>query len=131
MSRNQAKDKQRLVQELRKLPIIQIACTRAGVSRATFYRWRKDDPEFGYNVWRALGMGQDTINDLAESKVINRINNDDWTAITYWLGHNHKVYGKSAREHEDARTGSLGNKIMDWILRREDSPQPEEYPDGD
>jgi len=42
----QAKDKEFLLECLKKMPIVETACARAGIGRSTFYRWRKEDKEF-------------------------------------------------------------------------------------
>ena len=35
--------KELLVEQLKKTPIVQVVCEKIGVSRASYYRWRKDD----------------------------------------------------------------------------------------
>ena len=44
IEKRQSKNKEQLLEILKKTPIVQIACEKAGVGRATYYRWRKDDP---------------------------------------------------------------------------------------
>ena len=43
MSRNQDKDKAKVLAKLKRTPIVEAACKQAGIPRSTFYRWRKDD----------------------------------------------------------------------------------------
>ena len=40
-------NKELVVEQLKKTPIVQIACEKTGIGRATYYRWRKEDAEFG------------------------------------------------------------------------------------
>lgn len=85
MSRNQERDKAKLLSHLENAPMISLACIKAGISRATFYRWRKDDPEFSREVELAQESGTDNISDLAESKIVSKISNGDFAAIKLWL----------------------------------------------
>lgn len=88
----QAKQKESLLEQLKKVPIIQLACERSNVSRATFYRWRKDDKEFAEAVDEALSSGASLVNDMAESKLIAAIKEGNLTGIIYWLKHRHPAY---------------------------------------
>ena len=92
MTRKITSDKNHLIKELQKMPIVEIACKRANVPRSTYYRWRKDDMEFANFCDEALVMSTDTINDLAESQLISAIKEKNTTAITFWLKHRHKAY---------------------------------------
>lgn len=92
MAKNQPKVKQKLLSELERIPIIEIACKRTGVARSTFYRWVEGDDGFRDEVQQALEKGVDVINDMAESKLINGIKEDRWPAIFFWLRHNHPKY---------------------------------------
>lgn len=81
----QAKEKKTIIEQLRKTPIIQIACERASVSRATFYRWRDQDKEFEKAIKEALTEGEIFINELSESQLISLIKEKNWSAISFWL----------------------------------------------
>jgi len=67
------------------MPIISAACTSVGVSRATYYRWLKDDPNFSQKVEEALRMGRPEITDMAEGQLIKKIQKGDMRATTFWL----------------------------------------------
>ncbi len=88
----QEKEKSILLESLRQVPIIQLACKRAGVSRATYYRWRNEDKEFSATSEFALREGIDSINDMGESQIISLMKDKNATAIKYWLEHNHPKY---------------------------------------
>lgn len=90
----QEKQKELIVEQLNKIPIIQIACEKLGVARSTIYRWRDEDSKFDSKLIEALNKGKSIINDMAESKLIGGIQNNNMTAIIYWLKHNHKTYGE-------------------------------------
>ncbi len=88
----QSKKKEALLEQLRKVPIVQLACDRTDVSRATFYRWKKSDKDFAEAVDEALLSGSSLINDMAESKLIAAIKEGNMTGIIYWLKHHHPAY---------------------------------------
>lgn len=92
MSRNQQKDKEKLLDQLRKTPIVQVACERCGVPRATYYRWRKEDELFAEVCEAAIEESTGFINDMAESQLIAAIKEKNMTAIIYWLKSNHSKY---------------------------------------
>lgn len=84
--------KSQLLEQLKKTPIIQIACERSGVGRATYYRWRKEDPAFAKIADEAVLEGRLLINDMAESQLIAAVRERNMPAITYWLRHHHPDY---------------------------------------
>lgn len=92
MSRNQQKDKEKLLDQLKKTPIVQVACERCGVPRATYYRWRKDDESFAEACEAAVEESTGFVNDMAESQLIAAIKEKNMTAIIYWLKSNHAKY---------------------------------------
>jgi hypothetical protein len=84
--------KKLLLEQLRKTPVVQIACDKTQVSRASFYRWRTEDKEFSKSVEEALLDGRLLVNDLAETQLINAVKDRNITAILAWLKHNHPNY---------------------------------------
>ena len=84
--------KAQIIDELKKVPIVQIVCEKVGLGRATFYRWKKDDQEFAAAVDEALDDGSKLVSDLAESKLISAIKSENLTAIIFWLRNHHAKY---------------------------------------
>jgi hypothetical protein len=82
------------LEQLKKIPNISLACEKVGLSRNTVYRWCNEDEEFKKRIDDAMNDGVDSINDLAESKLISSINNGNLRAIEYWLTNNKKTYIK-------------------------------------
>jgi len=78
--------------ELKKVPIIQVACERAGVSRQTIYRWRLDDKSFAKDMDEAMREGVAFVNDMSESQLLNMIKEKNWSAISFWLRHRNDNY---------------------------------------
>ncbi|KKQ26439.1 MAG: hypothetical protein US39_C0001G0193 [Microgenomates group bacterium GW2011_GWC1_37_12b] len=81
-----------LLQELLKTPVVQIACQKVGIGRATYYRWRKENQVFANEADSALEEGSSFINDIAESQLLSAIKDQNMTAIIFWLKHHHKTY---------------------------------------
>jgi len=84
--------KQLFLEQLKKTPIVQIACEKLGVSRASFYRWRSEDAAFAKQADEATLEGHLLVNDLAESQLIGAVKDRNLQAIMYWLKNHHKDY---------------------------------------
>jgi hypothetical protein len=86
--------KQKFLDELCERPIVTIAAKRLGISKATIYRWRNEDPDFASQFKSCLSEGRVTITDLAEGKLIGAIQKGERWAIMGWLDANTKRYRK-------------------------------------
>lgn len=83
---------QLFLEQLKKTPIVQIACEKLGIARSTFYRWKEEDKEFEKQVNDAVLEGHLMVNDLAESQLIGAVKDRNMNAIMYWLRHHHADY---------------------------------------
>lgn len=92
IEKRQNQNKQLLIDQLKRTPIIQIACEKAGVGRATYYRWRKEDEQFAKDADEALEEGSSLVNDMAESQLLSAIRDKNLGAIIFWLKHHHSSY---------------------------------------
>lgn len=88
----QTEQKALIVEQLRKTPIVQVACEKIGIGRATFYRWIKDDSDFARLTHEAISEGNGLISDVAESQLANLIKSGNLGAISFWLRHRHPAY---------------------------------------
>jgi len=86
------RQQEKLLEALAESGNVSFACKRAGVSRDTFYRWRKDDDEFADKAMLAISSGKEFVNDLAHSQLIRNIQNGDMGAIKFQLGNCHDDY---------------------------------------
>lgn len=73
--------------QLRKIPIVQVACEKTGISRNSVYRWRNEDEKFKKEFDEALAEGEALINDMSESQLLTLIKEKNWSAISFWLKH--------------------------------------------
>lgn len=120
----QMKEKELLIEQFKKTPIIQFACEKAGVGRATYYRWRKDDADFARCCDDALQESVGLMNDLAESQLLSAIKDKNMTAIIFWLKNRHKAYSTKVELSGSIKTElevltpeqeQLVNKAIDFI----------------
>jgi len=111
------KAKKLIIEELAVTPIFSIACKKAGIPKATSYRWRKDDPTFDVQCIHARTMGIDNINELAESSLIKNIRNGDFRSTKFWLETNHNSYRNKREESYDAgkMLDEYGEKIRQLL----------------
>ena len=76
------KKKKDFIESLRNnLGHIADACTAANIGRRTYYNWVADDKEFKEDVDHI----QDSLLDLAETKLLQNIENNENTAIIFYL----------------------------------------------
>jgi predicted DNA binding protein len=87
-----AREQALLLEHLRKVPIIQIACEKAGIGRATYYRWKKEDEVFAKAADEAVLEGTQLVSDMAESQLLTAIRDGNLGAVMYWLKHRNPHY---------------------------------------
>jgi hypothetical protein len=73
------------LEQLKKIPIVQVACEKVGVTRTSVYRWRADDEEFAKAMDEALAEGEAIVNDMGESQLLTLMKEKNWAAISFWL----------------------------------------------
>jgi hypothetical protein len=101
LAENTKEQKEKILEQLLKHPIIQVACERSGVGRSTYYLWIANDKEFGRKASVAQDKGIDFLNDLTESMLVKNIQNGSNTAIIFWLKNRHKSYSdRMLHRHE-------------------------------
>lgn len=96
-----------LIEHLHKMPILEVACGKVGVSRATVYRWRNEDKEFGQAFDEAIENGRDLLDEVTESKLIGLIDRSDPNAIFFYLKHRHHLYSPVAAAHRERKRMQL------------------------
>ena len=85
IKKRQEVQRKEFVEELRKTPIIQYVCQKAGISRSTYYRWIKTSRRFAEESGEAHKEGTGLMNDVAQSQLIKLIKSGHLTAIIFWL----------------------------------------------
>jgi hypothetical protein len=90
MKKNKFQDQ--FLEELTKVPIVQVACEKTGLSRNSVYRWRKEDKTFEKKMDEALKSGVAFVNDMSESQLLTLIKEKSYSAISFWLRHRNDNY---------------------------------------
>lgn len=86
------KEKTLFLEQVEKIPIIQVVCEKTNISRATYYRWIKTNPKFKKQIIKATNNGISLMNDVAESKLLSAVKDGHMTAIIFWLKNNNPRY---------------------------------------
>ena len=107
IKKRQVKIKQDFINILKENPVIQVAVKMAGIGRETYYRWKKEDPNFLRESENALAQGFELINDLCESQLITHIKAGKMPPNIFWLKNHHKGYGADLQSH--AQTPSVND----------------------
>jgi len=123
LKRNKTEQKV-VLEQLRKIPIVQIACERSNIGRSTYYRWRREDAKFKKATDEAMQDGEEMINDLSESQLISLIKEKNFPAIQLWLRQHHPKYRNkvevTTRTEEDEQLTPEEAKLVRNALGIED-----------
>lgn len=111
------KNQELLLEQLKKTPVVQVACEKVSVGRATYYRWRKENEEFAKLADEAITEGNALVNDMAESQLMSAIRDKNLTAIIFWLKHHHPRYAEKIEitghlKHEEQLTPEQEALVM-------------------
>ena len=87
-------DKEKFLAELEEVPFPSVACKRAGIAKATIYRWRKEDAAFKKGMDAAMEIGRESITESAEAHTVMLIKKGEFRAIRLWLENNTTRYYK-------------------------------------
>lgn len=115
--------KKRVLEALETTAIITHACKKAGVSNATFHRWMQVDHKFRKAAQEALFVGNEYMNDLAKSKIIESIAKGNTKDAQYWLNRRDPTFsGKPApysepesRQEVDKETNRKIGRVFKWF----------------
>ena len=97
VGKRQAEEKKTLIQTLKQIPIIEIACRKCNMNRSTYYRWLEDDKDFREEAVHAMSEGEEFISDKSEAQLIALAGEKNLGAIKYWLSHHRSKYQKDSR----------------------------------
>jgi len=117
-----AKEKEAVLENLKKTPIVQLAVKNAGVGRTTYYSWCKQDKKFAQAAKEAMYSGYLFVNDIAESQLFSLIKDKKIEAIRLWLRHHHPTYTEKLEikgniTHESKELTKEQKKIIKQALK--------------
>lgn len=105
------------LEELRKVPIVQVACEKTGLSRQSVYRWRKEDKEFAKKMDQSIKEGVEFVNDMSESQLLQLIKNMEFPAIRFWLSKRHSAYKDKIEIQHKAEDDELTPEQADIVRK--------------
>ena len=108
-----AKVTKQFLKELKKVPIVQVACEKTGISRNSVYRWRREDKKFTEDMDQALQDGIAFVNDMSESQLMTLIKQGNLGAVRLWLTHNHERYTKRVKVEHSHSNYHLSEEELD------------------
>lgn len=113
-----SKDKKRFLEILEETPLVSIAAKRAGIAKATIYRWKEKDNDFSKKLEQAIEDGSNVISDRVESVLIKKAYTGEKWAVEMWLESNRKKYVRPRRPISAFEFDNLykTNKIIVEIL---------------
>ena len=121
-------------EELKKVPIVLVACEKSGVSRNSVYRWKREDKDFSKKMDEALTEGEALVNDMSESQLLTLIKEKNWSAVSFWLRHRNpkfkdKIEVTSRNENIDELTPSQAEVVRQALKLANILPQDEQVND--
>lgn len=90
----QQREKEIILAQLRKMPVVQIALEKAGVGRTTYSRWRSEDEGFRKATEDAMDEGYSVMTDLSETQLFNLSKDKNFGAIKLVLRTHHPRYAE-------------------------------------
>lgn len=108
------KHRNKVLKELEKYGNISVACTRAGIDRSTFYRWKEADPEFQKQATKMLRYGREGFCDAAEWGLRIAVKAGKIEAIKYVLSHLSPRY-----KRQESSAIILHKKSIPHVIREE------------
>lgn len=97
-----AKDKQSVLEHLANSSgIVATACKAAGISRFTFYDWKKTDPEFAEKVEDIMELQKD----FCEALILKKMKDGDTTMIIFYAKTKMKDRGYVERQEVTGADG--------------------------
>jgi ACT domain-containing protein len=86
--------KEKVLELLKEVPLVTYACQKLNIPKSTFYKWKDIDLKFKEDVDLAINLGRSTVNDMAISQLMKKINDGETVAIIFWLKHNSPMFDK-------------------------------------
>jgi len=113
-----SKTKDLFLEQLKKVPIIQISAEKVGLSRNSIYRWRNTDEKFADDMDQALQEGEDFINDMSEGQLLNLIKEKSWPALAFWLKHRNPKFKEKVEITTKTEGGGKLSPEQEALVRK-------------
>jgi len=129
----QQREKEAILAQLRRLPVVQIALEKAEVGRTTYARWRAEDDEFRKAADDAMSEGDAVMNDMSEVQLFSLVKDKKhFGAIRYRLSRCHPKYADKLQlsgsiSVKDEHLTPEQEEMVRVALRLVAHSQPENY----
>lgn len=92
MASRKARDKRKMIEALAECRLVILAVKQVGISRATYYRWRDEDPVFAADADNSIQIGKQKLYETAEGVVMKKLQAEDTRAAIFVLRRLHPDY---------------------------------------
>lgn len=82
------------IEQLKEMPLVTYTCQKYGIPKSTFYKWKLIDEDFKIQVENSINIGRETVNDIAISQLLKKINNGETVPIIFWLKNNSPMFNE-------------------------------------
>lgn len=110
-------NKKLLLEQLKKIPVVEVACQKTGIGRATYYRWRTEDKQFEKESDLAIRAGRELGSDMAESQILKAIKEGNLTAAFFWLRNHSKDYANKLEISTSAEIEELTPEQQETVRK--------------
>ena len=112
--------KQKLLKELEKCGNVFVSCSKVGINRSTFYRWKESDDIFRGEAEKVERLGRADNTDIGEHALMMNVKKGNMDAIKYLLRHNSPMYRRpmmpSIKEFENVYPGEGFSRFREAML---------------
>lgn len=115
--RKEAELKEKVLDELRKVPNFRATCEKLKIPTPLFYKWKREDEDFWSRAVQNLEIGKDWINDLVDMKLIVLATEGKLPAIKYWNEFNNPRYRRRKPANPEPETNPRAETLADVIKR--------------
>jgi hypothetical protein len=102
--------KDMFLDELRRIPVVQVACEKTGLSRNTIYRWKREDNDFAKSFDQAVLEGIAFVNDMSESQLLQLIKEKKFSALRFWLINHHERFSSKSLSSKSTKKSELSDE---------------------
>lgn len=103
--------KKQILERLVKNFTISSVCNAVGIDRKTFYRWCDEDLVFKNQAYENIQESKKDITDMAYTRLVKLIANDNLTAIMFWLNNKDPEINNRTMHMNDDEVHILANLL--------------------
>lgn len=108
--------KAKVLEALKEVPLVTYACQKLNIPKSTFYKWKEIDLKFKEDVDIAINLGRSTVNDMAISKLMKKINDGETVPIIFWLKHNSPMFNQKMTLQIESKYDGYTKEELDVLI---------------